>query len=309
MKNIFLTLLVMFSAAATAEYQIRDAGEVQSFGPTDPNSLSGHVMDYSFHAVDFENWSGLERKVLNLFDGFKVLAEKPTRMFIVKVAFLVDRNADNVNVKQLLNLDTLQSLDKMVVLTKIDPKSEKIITETDASSAYRNPPAPYHWCDESKGALCFSSNFKIQKPYNFAAAIMLGTNPFRVIEGQSELRVTSGPEIANAADLTKLIGINAAPSSVIVQNMFWANRLIRFGKMVGVLQPVGNQTLVTAYMAFAIDRKLWDLKVDVLQNGNPIAAKPILYGESPITQNDGILAGIPKFTKNMAKSLAELLNK
>jgi hypothetical protein len=149
----------------------------------------------------------------------------------------------------------------------------------------------------------------VQKPYNFAAAIVLGTSPFHVIEGQSELRVFNGNEITNTDDMKKLSGLNIEPSTVLVQNMFWANRLLRFGKVVGILQPIGNQTLVTAYMAFGIDRKLWDLTIDPLKNGHPIRAKDILFGTSPISTEEGILSGLPKFTKHLAKSLAEQLNK
>ena len=110
----------------------------------------------------------------------------------------------------------------------------------------------------------------------------------------------------------QLTGIDAPVAGVLEQNIFYVNQIMKFGKLFAVFQPHPadpNKTVVTAFVALAIDESVLDKKkeyenVPVLRN---LVPAQVLMGESSFNSGDSISGGLPKYARNEIRTIADLL--
>ena len=110
----------------------------------------------------------------------------------------------------------------------------------------------------------------------------------------------------------ELTGLDAPVAGVLVQNIFYVNQIMKFGKFLAVFQnhPTdSDKTVVTAYMVLAVDAGVLDKKkeyekVPVLRN---LVPAQVLMGESSFNSGDSISAGLPKYARNEIATIAGLL--
>jgi hypothetical protein len=87
---------------------------------------------------------------------------------------------------------------------------------------------------------------------------------------------------------------------------------MKFGKLFAVFQAHPsdpNKTVVTAFVALAIDESVLDKKkeyenVPVLRN---LVPAQVLMGESSFNSGDSISGGLPKYARNEIRTIADLL--
>ncbi len=299
-KLVFLTCVMLIGAFAQARYVLQDGGEVRAFSAENPAAMQPFTVKYSYKLVPFQEWSGLEKKVLNLHGTFQPDPENPMVMYIAKISFIVDKPATAVDLNRFLNIEMVRSLDPTIEQTIIDPRD--VITYQHKEMAYRNPAAG-RWCGDKAHTLCLNSLFTIPKEYQLAFALYERgrRSPYTTLEGQSELRIDTGGEIANAADLKLLTGLPTEPAGVLEQNVFWFTHGLEYIKVQGIVQPhpsEGNRSIITGYMVFGIEKKVWEM--------HPLgfSMKSLILSESGNTK-DGILSGLPNMTHNLSLRLAE----
>ena len=99
---------------------------------------------------------------------------------------------------------------------------------------------------------------------------------------------------------------------MLEQNIFYVNQIMKFGKFFAVFQNYPNdadKTVVTAFMALAIDTSVLDKKkefenVPVLRN---LVPAQVLMGQSSFNSGNSISAGLPKYARNEIRTVAGLL--
>jgi hypothetical protein len=110
-----------------------------------------------------------------------------------------------------------------------------------------------------------------------------------------------------------LTGIDAAISGALEQNIFYVNQIMKFGKLLAVFQADPSdqaRTVVTAYMALAVDTGVLDRKkeyenVPVLRN---LVPAQVLMGQSSFNSGSSISAGLPIYARNEIRTIAGILD-
>ncbi|MDE2374841.1 MAG: hypothetical protein KGL96_11480, partial [Hyphomicrobiales bacterium] len=120
------------------------------------------------------------------------------------------------------------------------------------------------------------------------------------------------PADLDQAGLKELTGLDAPVAGALAQNIFYVNQIMKFGKFFAVFQadPAdAAKTVVTAYMALAIEESVLDKKkeyekVPVLRN---LVPEQVLMGKSSFNSGNSISAGLPKYARNEIATVAGLL--
>jgi len=321
-KSIISILILMTSMAAKAQFETKDLGYVgdgKDFATESMADVEPGKVTYRYRLVEFKDWMGQQKKTLNLFETFEPRADKPLIMYIARATAILDKRSDQINLKPFVTPSIIQTLDPGNVFSAVLPV-EKIVTKTETSSSYRNPPEPVQWCEGNNNILCMSSKFALPTDPDyaamFAAKARKAGSPYLDLSAQSELKIATGREITNAADLSALTGIKdkngrlVPVSSVATQNSFWFTHMLGFAKTLIVFQtnPLNpNQTIATAYMAFGIEHSAWDNVIDLYVK--KIAVKDIFLGRSAVTQPQGIMSGLPCYTQNLTTVFANLFSR
>ena len=114
--------------------------------------------------------------------------------------------------------------------------------------------------------------------------------------------------------MQKLTGVNTPVAGVLEQNMFYVNQVMRFGKLIAVLQPNpadAKSSIATVMIALAVARTRWTPRrsiedVPVLRNMVP---SQVLLGNSSFNTGNSISAGLPIYVRNRIKAIAGMLDK
>jgi len=96
--------------------------------------------------------------------------------------------------------------------------------------------------------------------------------------------------------------------------MFYINQVMRFGKLVAVVQPNpadANSTIATVMISLAVSSSTLDSKkkyqeVPVLRN---LVPQQVLLGNSSFNTGSSISSGLPNYVRNRIKAIAALLDK
>src|SRR5262249_48648657 len=114
------------------------------------------------------------------------------------------------------------------------------------------------------------------------------------------------------AGYRKLTGVDSQVVGVLEQNIVHVNEVMQFGKFIAIFQQHPSQqgaTVVTAFMVLGVDSELFEKKkeyanVPVLRNLIPAQ---VISGNSTFNTGESISAGLPQYTRNHLKAIAELL--
>ena len=186
----------------------------------------------------------------------------------------------------------------------------------ERSAANKNPDRP--WCEGAGVALCTRSSYKLEGklPIGVALANKLRDSERKVsdtVEFESELRLLRASDIDEAA-LQKLTGVNTPVAGMLEQNMFHVNQVMRFGKLIAVVQPNpadASSSIATVMIALAVSSHTLDSKkkyqdVPVLRNMVP---SQVLLGQSSFNTGNSLSAGLPVYVRNRIKAIAGMLDR
>jgi hypothetical protein len=120
------------------------------------------------------------------------------------------------------------------------------------------------------------------------------------------------PGDLDQASLQQLTRIETPVAGALVQDIFYVNQIMKFGKFFAVFQadPTDpGKTVVTAFMALAIKASILDEKrgyesVPVLRN---LVPADVLMGRSSFNSGSSISAGLPQYARNEIKTVAGIL--
>jgi hypothetical protein len=234
-------------------------------------------------------------------------------MYITEARFKLSRPAGSIDLSRFATLPFIESVDPAIRHQVISPSDVSVLKD-EKSANNKNPDRP--WCEGAGVTICTRSVYKLEGrlPIGIALANKLRDSDKKVsdtIEFESELRLLKATDI-DEAGLKKLTGVDMPVAGVLEQNMFHVNQVMRFGKLVAVIQqnPAdANSTIATVMIALAVSSNTLDTKkkyqdVPVLRNMVP---SQVLLGNSSFNTGKSISSGLPNYVRNRIKAIAAIL--
>jgi hypothetical protein len=322
-------------ATAAAEFRTEDVGSLPAAAQMKPKvvAISDHrgddLADPVTGLLRFEDWARakpVQKQLLSLFPAYgeptinvtvhgitKPYKEK-LHVYVAEARFVISKPAAAVNLSRYASVPFLERIDPAIKHRTIT--AAEAMPYKDPESAHNRHP-DRRWC-ETGGALCIESRYQLEGrlPIGIRLANKIEDSGKKIaehIEFQSEVRLLAAAEIDQAA-LTKLTGINAPVTAALEQSIFYVNQMMQFGKFVAVLQPHPNdpgKTIASAFMALGIETDVLEKKkefekVPVLRN---LVPAQVLVGKSSFNTGNSISAGLPDYTRNRIKAVAEFLDR
>ena len=280
--------------------------------------------------IRFEDWArsrSLQKQNLGLYPNYveptvnvkvngvtKSQVEK-LHMYVAVARFELGKPPGAIDVARFATLGYLEKLDPAIKHRAI-AAGELVPPKHPELPHLRHPGR--EWCAAGMQGACIQSRYKFEGrlPTAIALANKLreGSRPVSDhVEFQSELRVVPAQE-RDAANLTKLTGLNTPVVGVLEQNIFWVNQIMQFGRFVAVFQhhPTdAKKTVATAFMALAVKSDVFDRKkeyesVPVLRN---LVPAQVLVGNSSFNTGNSISAGLPVYVRNRIKAIATTIDR
>jgi hypothetical protein len=338
MRHVTAFVFVLAASAAGAqEFQIVKVASVTGAGV---DSLKPKTIVFNDHRVDetsdkgafirFDEWSRtkpLQRQFLSLFpkfsegmihrviDGAKKEVKDELQMYVTEARFKVSRPAASIDLARFTTLPFIESIDPAIKHQVINPADVSVLKD-EKSANNKNPDRP--WCEGAGVSLCTRSTYKLEGklPIGIALANKLRDSDKKVsdtVEFESELRILKASDLDEAA-LQKLTGISTPVAGVLEQNMFYVNQVMRFGKLIAVVQPNpadAGSSVATVMIALAVSSHTLDTKkkyqdVPVLRNMVP---SQVLLGQSSFNTGNSLSAGLPVYVRNRIKAIAGMLDR
>ena len=287
-----------------------------------PQAVDGHI-----GLVRFEDWariSPVQKRLLNLYENYveptiNVTAHGVTKpykeklhLYVAQARFLLDKPAASIDLGRYANLAFIESIDPAIRHELITPP--EVVPLKDPRSAHNQHPER-RWCVGAQ-VICMKSRYQLEG--KFPTVIRLinkvdeGSKVADFFEFQSELRILQPPDL-DRAGLVELTGVRATIAGVLEQNIFYVNQVMQFGKLLAVLQahPVDtSKTVASLFLALAIETDVLELKKEferypVLRN---LVPAQVLLGKSSFNAGTSLSAGLPLFTRNRLKAIANTLS-
>lgn len=333
----FVILGLTALPAAAQEFRIE---EVPSVPALDLSKLKPWTIAFSDHRTDeiaeegtgllrFADWSRarpLQKQFLSLHPTYveptiNVVVNGVTKrhteklhMYVAEARFVVAKPPATIDLARYARLEFLSSIDPSIKHRPI--AADDAVPHKDPESAYNRHPNR-RWC-EGGSSLCIESRYQLEGrlPTGIRLANKLedgGKAIADFIEFQSELRIVP-PQELQQAELQKLTGYDGPIAGALEETIFYVNQMMQFGKFLAVLQndPADpGRTVVTAFVALAIESDVLEKKkkferVPVLRN---LVPAQVLMGNSSFNTGTSISAGLPVYSRNRLKAVAEILQK
>jgi hypothetical protein len=333
---VLLGLLGSAAAAGAQEFRIED---VSAASNADVAQLKPGTIAFSDHTdgdaaaggtdpARFEDWASKrpdQKKFLALFPAYTEPTGSKTPngdagpstdklyMYVAQARFILDRAPGAIDLSHYATLPFLEKIDpaiKHTLITAADVAPFK--GETNAS----NDDPDRKWCTGRSTSICIQSSYKLEGkiPIGIMLVNKLRDSSKKIadhIDFQSELAALS-PADVDQPGLQQLTALDTPIVGVLEQNIFYVNQIMRFGKFFAVFQghPAdAGKTVVTAFMALAIDAGVFDKKrefenVPVLRN---LVPEQVLMGRSSFNSGASISAGLPKYARNEIATVAGIL--
>ena len=340
MRHMTAFAFVLAASVAGASAQEFQIVKVASVAGSTIDSLKPKTIVFNDHRVDetsdkgafirYEEWSRtkpLERQFLSLYpkfsegtihrvvDGAKKEMKDELQMYVTEARFKLSRPAASIDLKQFATLPFIEKIDP-AIKHQVIKASEVSVLNDERSAANKNPDRP--WCEGAGVSLCTRSSYKLEGklPIGIALANKLRESARKVsdtVEFESELRLLKASDIDEAA-LQRLTGVNTPVAGMLEQNMFHVNQVMRFGKLIAVVQPNpadANSSIATVMIALAVSSHTLDSKkkyqdVPVLRNMVP---SQVLLGQSSFNTGNSLSAGLPVYVRNRIKAIAGMLDR
>jgi hypothetical protein len=341
LRLLLLLLSVLALPGAGAQAQEFQVVKVPSIGSTPVDQLKPKTIVFNDHREDelvdkntgfvrFEDWARqmpVQKQFLSLYpnyteavvtrnvDGSSKTYRDKLQMYVAEARFLLSKPASSLDLSKYATLGFIQSIDPSIKQELIKPSDVSMLKDP-RNTNNRNPDR--EWCEGKSVALCIRSRYQLEGkiPMGIALANKLRDESKKLapfVEFESELRILTPTDI-DEPGLVKLTGIQAPVTAVLEQNIFSVNQIMRFGKFVAVVQPHPTNpkaTVVTAMVALAVSATTLETKkkyedVPVLRN---LVPSQVLMGNSSFNTGNSISAGLPAYSRNRIKAIAEHLDK
>lgn len=324
-------LLGLAPACAAPEMALEEARSVSDLGlPARPNLIlfsdregadkAPSLTAFAAWAKDYPEQKRLlslhpayvEPNVSVTVDGLRKTHAEKLEVYVAAARVMLNRPPESVDLAQLATSGAL---------AKIDPAIHHRPITKDEAIPNRDPEQPYNrlpdraWCDG--GASCYESRYDLEGklPLGIRLANKLSESGKKIAEHvtfQSEIRLLSPGEI-EAAALPRLTGIATPVTGALVQSTFQVNQILRFGKLLTVVQPAPSdpgKSVVSVYLALAVkgdvlNRKKEYERVPVLRN---LVPSQVLMGTSSFNTGTSLSAGLPVYARSRIRTLATLLS-
>jgi hypothetical protein len=322
---------------ASADYRIEEVGALAAVDPTRlkpgviafTDSSNNDVANAGSVLIPFEDWararpvqkqflsltpSYVERSITVMRNGVAGQSKERLHMYVAEARFSLTKPPQGVELAQYASLPFLERVDPAIKHRLISPAELK--TGRDAGSAGDRDPHR-EWCGGN--AICLQSRYQLEG--KLPAGIRL-VNKVResskqpiaeYLEFQSEIRMLTANDI-DQAEMAKLTELKTPVTAAVEQTIFRVNQIMQFAKFLVVLQAHPGdrgKSVVTAFMVLAIRSDLLEKKkeyerVPVLRN---LLLAQVLAGRSSFNSGNAISAGLPQYTRNRIKAIAELLER
>ena len=337
MTAFVFVLAASVSGAGAQEFQIV---KVASVAGSAVDNLKSKTIFFNDHRIDetsdkgafirFDDWSRtkpLQRQFLSLFpkfaegmihrviDGSKKEVKDELQMYVTEARFKLSRPAASIDLARFTTLPFIESIDPAIKHQIIKPADVSVLKD-EKSNNNKNPDRA--WCEGAGVSICTRSTYKLEGklPIGIALANKLRDGEKKVsdtVEFESELRILKAADLDEAA-LQKLTGVNTPVAGVLEQNMFHVNQVMRFGKLIAVVQanPAdAGSSIATVMIALAVSSHTLDTKkkyqdVPVLRNMVP---SQVLLGQSSFNTGNSLSAGLPVYVRNRIKAIAGMLDR
>jgi hypothetical protein len=330
------------SAAGAQEFRIEDVSSAASLDPAqlkpgtiafsddESGGAAGGVDGAANNLIEFAAWARThpaEKKFLSLFPGYteptvtKAASAEATPapvtekliVYVARARFALDRPAGTLDLSRYVTLPFLQKIDPAIKHTAIAAAEVNPLTDPQGTG---NDNPQRKWCTGRTPLICVRSSYKLEGkiPLGIMLVNKLRDNAKKVsdrIDFEGELSQLAPAEL-DQPGLKELTALATPVVGVLEENIFHVNQIMKFGKLFAVFQghpSDASKTVVTAYMALAIDESVLDKKkefekVPVLRN---LVPAQVLMGESSFNSGDSISAGLPKYARNEIRTVAGLL--
>jgi hypothetical protein len=240
--------------------------------------------------------------------------KKRLHVYVAEGRFALKRAPASIKLGEYATLAFLQRIDPAI--------KHKVIAAADVGPN-KNPQSANHnparrWCESVGTVVCIESTYKLEGKLPLGIALVnklkeSGRKYADTIEFQSELRVVPAAEIDDAG-YRKLTGVDSPVVGALEQNIVYVNEVMQFGKFLAVLQrhPTDPaRTVATTFMVLAVDSELFEKQkkyadVPVLRNLIPAQ---VLSGNSTFNTGNSISSGLPNYTRNSLRMIADLLER
>jgi len=284
------------------------------------------LADPSTGLIAFEAWARarpVQRRFLSLFPTFvEPTINEQTKLrlsiYLAEARFRLARPAAALDLSRYANIAFLERVDPSVKhrpITAADAIPNKDAPNKDASAAHSRPP-DRRWCEDAK-AVCTQSRYMFEGkiPSGIQLANKLREESKKPIpdfvEFQGEIRMVAEPDLA---ELPSLTGLDSKITGALEQNIFWANQVIQFGKLLAVVQQhptEPNAAIATVYIVVAVRNDVLNKqkeysKTPVLRN---LVPAQLLMGNSSFNSGNSLSAGLPKYARSRIKAIADMLER
>jgi hypothetical protein len=332
-------LIAFPSAGAGAqEFKIEDVTSVANLAVEQlrPKSIAfmdrpgDEVVDPDVGLIRFEDWaqakpiqkqflspypSYVEPNVEVTVDGVRKRFKEKLHMYVAAARFPLARAPGSLDLASLVSLPFVERIDPAI--------KHRLITAAEAVSpkdqrAVHNQHPLRRWCEARTVSICIRSRYQFEGklPLGIQIANKLKDSTRRIpeyLEFESELTLRTPAEVAEMG-LSALTGLDTPAVGALEQNIYYINQVMQFGKLLAVFQrhPAdANQTLVTVFMALAVESSLLGKKkeyvnVPVLRN---LVPAQVLAGKSSFNSGSSISAGLPVYARNQVKAIAALIER
>jgi hypothetical protein len=327
--------LGFLGAAQAQPFKIMDVASLAALpiGQLAPQTIafadhkSDNLVDKSSGLIRFDDWAQtrmVQKQFLGLFPSYDEPTinagggakprKKRLHMYVAEARFVLKRAPQAIDLARYATLPFVERIDPAIKHKAIT--ADDVVPNKNPQSPNRNPAR--RWCEGAGVAICVQSTYKLEGKLPLGIALVnklkeSGRKYADTIEFQSELRVVPAADIDDAG-YRKLTGIDSPIVGALEQNIVYVNEVMQFGKFLAVFQrhPTDPaRTVATTFMVLAVDSELFEKQkkyadVPVLRNLIPAQ---VLSGNSTFNTGNSISSGLPNYTRNSLRTIADLLER
>lgn len=257
-------------------------------------------------------------------------------MFVGKAKTVINRPASSIDLKKMLNVQFAASLDPEIKHRQIAPgQVMPVVAGRDVSQKFDWCNSPVikadgtrdfskdaffryrsdgdlsqlqrpgsMWCENTDRSICLESCYPFTHPIwtNLVKAYNKIARADDLkdigISFESELRYfVSEAEMGKKLPIKELTKYDGKVTGAIEQSMFYFNQVMDYGKILAIFQEMpGNRTLVTSFIVIGVRHR-------TLSKNSLV--KLTIMGSNPVgNTKTGITAGLPVFTRNLARQIS-----